>query len=80
MSRSRDVKSFLIDLTVYGALVFAYFILVLRFFGDWLTGLYEHHRMGYAIIAILLMVTQAAGLEIISHFVLKLIRGKKSGL
>jgi hypothetical protein len=78
MSRSRDLKSFLVDLTVYGALVFAYFILVLRFFGGWLTELYEHHRMGYAIVAILFMVMQAAGLEIASHFILKLIRGKKS--
>ena len=78
MSRSRDLKSFLVDLTVYGALVFAYFILVLRFFGGWLTELYEHHRMGYAIVAILFMVMQAAGLVIASHFILKLIRGKKS--
>jgi len=78
MSRSRDIKSFLIDLTVYGILVFAYFILVLRFFGDWLTDLFDHHRVGYAMVAIVLMVAQAVGLEVISHFVLKLIRGKKS--
>ena len=78
MSRSRDLKSFLIDLAVYGALVFTYFILVLRFFGGWLTDLFDHHRTGYAIVAILLMVIQAAGLEVISHFVLKLVRGKKS--
>jgi len=78
MSRSRDIKSFLIDLTVYGILVFAYFILVLQFFGAWLTDLFDHHRVGYAVVAIALMVTQAAGLEVISHFVLKLVRGKKS--
>ena len=78
MSRSRDIKSFLIDLTVYGILVFTYFILVLQFFGTWLTDLFDHHRVGYAVVAIALMVTQAAGLEVISHFVLKLVRGKKS--
>lgn len=78
MSRSRDLKSFLIDLTVYGALVFAYFILVLQFFGGWLTDLFNHHRNGYAIVAILLMVTQAAVLDGLSYFILKLIRGKKS--
>jgi len=78
MSRSRDIKSFLIDLLVYGVLVFVYFILVLRFFGGWLTDLSDHHRISYAIVAIVLMVGQAVGLEVISHFVLKLIRGKKS--
>ncbi len=77
MSRSRDIKSFLIDLAVYGVLVVAYFILVLQFFGGWLTDLFHNHRLGYAIVAIMLMVTQAAGLEVIAHFVLKLVRPKK---
>jgi len=78
MSRSRDIRSFLVDLSIYGVLVFAYFFLVLRFFGGWLTDLFTHHRLAYAFVAILLMVAQAAGLEVVSQLILKWIRGKKS--
>lgn len=78
MSRSRDLKFFLTDLLVYSILVLTYFVLVLQFFGNWLTDLFRQHRFIYAAVAILLMVTQAVGLEVISYFILKWIRPKKA--
>jgi predicted tellurium resistance membrane protein TerC len=74
----RDMKAFLLHLVVYGSLLLLYFALVLRYGAAWLLGLFHQHRTEYALAAILLMIGQAVGLEIVSHFVLRLIRRKKA--
>jgi predicted tellurium resistance membrane protein TerC len=74
----REMKAFLLHLVVYGTLLLLYFILVLRYWAPWLLSLFHHHRVEYALAAILLMVGQAVGLEIVSHFLLRLIRRKKA--
>jgi uncharacterized membrane protein YcjF (UPF0283 family) len=77
MKSSRDFRSFWLHLIVYGGLLLLYFILVLRFMTGWLMELFHQHRVEYALAAIALMVGQAVGLEIVSYFVLKLIRRRK---
>lgn len=76
MNQTRDFKSFSLHLAVYSLLLLIYFFLVLRFLVGWLEELFHQHRFEYALVAILLMAIQAAGLEVISHFILKLIRNK----
>lgn len=75
---ARDLRSSLLHLTVYSVLLLSYFFLVLRFLSKWLTDLFHHHRVEYAIAAILIMIVQAVVLETISYWILKLIRGKRS--
>ena len=72
-----DGRFSLPHLLIYSALLFTYFVLVLRYLSGWLEGLFHQHRVGYAFAAILLMIVQAVGLESISHFILRLIRRKK---
>jgi hypothetical protein len=74
--QSRDLKAFALHFALYSALLFLYFILVLRFWGEWLKDLFLHHRYEYAIVAISLMIFQAVGLEAASFSILKRIRGK----
>ena len=78
MNLFRDLKSALLHWLVYGALLVLYFVLVLRYLTHWLEDLFHQHRTEYAIVAILLMIGQAVGLECISSLILKLIRGRKS--
>ena len=73
-----EFKSFLPELVVYGILVTAYCLLVLRFLGDWLAGLFHQHRELYAAVALLLMVGQGFVLEQLTSLLLRLARwGRK---
>lgn len=65
------VRNFLIELIVYGALVVAYFILVLQSLGSWLTTLYYNNLVVYSIVALVLIVVQAVFLEKVTSFLIE---------
>jgi hypothetical protein len=71
------IKSFGIELLVYGGLVTAYFFLVLRFMGGWLYRLYADERKTYAAVALLLVIGQGFLLEILTRALLQFIRRKE---
>jgi hypothetical protein len=67
-----------IELAVYAVLATAYFCLVLRFLGPWLTGLFHEQRTYYVVACVLLMAGQAVGLERLGTGLSYIIRrGKK---
>ena len=68
------LKTFLIELLVYAALIFFYVLLVIRLLGNWLYGLFEHSKIHYAIAALLLIVGQGIALEMLTSLLLKLVR------
>ncbi|MEO6872923.1 MAG: hypothetical protein ABI233_11985 [Chthoniobacterales bacterium] len=72
----KTLKSFAIELVVYGILVVAYFFLVLHFLGDWLAHLDKNSIKIYAIVSIGLIIGQAVVLEAITTFIFKLLRGR----
>lgn len=65
------IRNFLIELVVYGALVVAYFILVLQSLGSWLTSLYNNNLTVYAVVALVLIVVQAVILEKVTTFLIE---------
>jgi hypothetical protein len=70
--------SFLVELAIYAVLAIAYFSLVLRFLGSWLSWLFHDQRNYYAVASILIMVGQAVGLERLLAALNHLVRrGKK---
>jgi hypothetical protein len=71
---SLAARSFLIELLVYAALVVAYVLFVIGLLNAWLHGLYDHNKTLYAVIALLLIITQGVVLEMVTSFLLKLIR------
>ena len=66
------VRSFLIELLVYSALVCGYFLLVLKFLGNWLAHLFHDEKRVYAAVALLLIVAQGIALEILTRALLSL--------
>jgi hypothetical protein len=76
--QGKMLRAFAVELLVYGALVVAYFFLVLHLLGDWLHQLSLHHRSVYASVAILLIIGQAVVLEGITTLLLRLLRGGRS--
>jgi Kef-type K+ transport system membrane component KefB len=71
-ARSRDLIAWMLHLTVYSVLLLAYFLFVLRYLATWFLGLFEHHRVEYALFGIVLMIVQAVALETISGLILRL--------
>ncbi len=70
------LTSFAIELVVYGALVVAYFFLVLHFLGGWLSHLDKENIKLYALVSIGLIIGQAVVLEAVTTFIFKLLRGR----
>ncbi len=73
---AKTLKAFAIELVVYAVLVFAYFFLVLHFLGGMLAGLEKFHRLSYSFLAICLIIGQAILLQIVTTFLLRVIRGR----
>ena len=64
-------------MAIYGALVVAYFFLVLHFLGGWLGDLYQGgDRRIYGLVALLLIICQGLLLETLTTGLLSWIRSK----
>jgi hypothetical protein len=67
-------RSFLVELVVYAGLVVIYVFFVISLLRDWLDALYASHKIGYAIVALLLIIGQGVVLEMVTTALLRLIR------
>jgi hypothetical protein len=70
-------KTFLLELLLYAVLLVVYFAFVLHYLGGWFKELYDHDRDLFAVMALVIMITQTVGLEIVSSFLVWLMRVKK---
>jgi hypothetical protein len=69
-----DWKSFVFELVIYSALIVAYFYFALHFLGGWFKELFEHNRTLYATVALLIMIGQAVGLQIVCSALMWVVR------
>ena len=69
-----SLKSFVIELVVYAALVLGYFFLVLNLMGEWLRHLYDQDRKLYAAAALILIICQGVLLEGLTRLLLAVIK------
>ena len=65
-----SLRSYLVELLVYSALVAGYYFLVLHFLGDWLYGIYKNNHRLYAALALGMIVVQGLVLEIFTRLLL----------
>jgi pilus assembly protein TadC len=70
-------KTFFFELLLYAVLLVAYFAFVLHYLGGWFKELYDHDRDLFAVMALVVMIGQTVGLEIVSGFLIWLLRRKK---
>ena len=69
-----SLKSYLVELVLYSALVAGYFWLVLHFLGNWLLHLYDNERKTYAGVALGLILAQGFLLEVLTRALLAWIK------
>ena len=73
-SDAKSLRAFAAELAIYAVLVTAYFFLVLHLLGDWVYRLETHHRILYAVVAILLIAGQAVVLDAITTLLFRILR------
>lgn len=66
--RRTIIRTFAVELIIYGILVVLYFFLVLRTLGTWLHDLYANNLTLYAVAALVIIVAQGLILEAVSSF------------
>ncbi len=73
-STRRLLRNFLIEIGVYGILIVFYFLVVLRFLNDFLTGLFDDNLLLYAFLGLLLILAQGVLLDFVTSFLLDQIK------
>ena len=71
---TRSLRAFAAELAIYAVLVTAYFFLILHLLGGWLYRLEIQHRILYAVVAILLIASQAVVLDALTTVLFRLLR------
>lgn len=64
------IRNFVIELVLYGALVLIYSVVVLRWLSQPLCQLFRSNLLGYAGVALGLIVAQGALLDVVTTFLL----------
>jgi hypothetical protein len=60
------LRNFIIELVVYGALMFVYFFIALRFLAEPLARIFESNLVAYAFLGLGLIVVQSVFLEFVT--------------
>lgn len=68
------VRNFLLELIVYGILVIAYFLVVLRWLAEPINQLFHNNLITYAFVALGLILAQGVVLEYVTSFLLEQLR------
>ena len=70
-------SAFAIELLLYAALVVAYFFFVLHYLSGWFKELHDHNSTLFAVMALVVMIGQAVGLQIVCDSLVWLVRKRK---
>jgi hypothetical protein len=73
----RTIFHLLAEVLIYAALVSVYLALVLHFLVGWLKELSSKQPAAYALVALLLMIAQAVGLERVASSLVQVTRRQK---
>ena len=73
-------RNLLIEIVIYSALIFGYYLLVLRYLADWLMKIFNTNLVYYAIIGLGMIFIQAVLLDFITSYLMKLIKTDQFGI
>lgn len=76
--RNLTLAWYLVEITIYAVFIFVYYCAVLHPSSGWLKEIYDAHRSFYGVLALVLVIAQAALLELVITGLFRLIRGHNS--
>ena len=73
-------RNLLIEIVIYGILIFAYYLVVLRWLDDWLMSLFQNNLIFYTVTGLGLIVVQAVFLDYLTSLILKYFKLDQFGI
>ncbi len=73
-------RNLLIEIVIYGILVFGYYLLVLRWLDDWLMMVFNTNLVYYAFVGLGMIFIQAVLLDFVTSFLMKFIKTDQFGI
>ncbi|MFV1949181.1 MAG: hypothetical protein ACC633_04505 [Anaerolineales bacterium] len=74
------IRNLLVEITIYSVLIFGYYLLVLRWMGDWLMNMFNTNLVYYSLIGLGLIFIQAVLLDFVTSFLMKYIKLDQFGV
>jgi len=68
------IRNLLIEIVIYSILIFGYYLLVLRWLGDWLLTIFNTNLVYYAIAGLGMIFIQAVLLDFVTSYLMKFIK------
>ena len=73
-------RNLLFEIIIYSLLIFGYYLLVLRWLGDWIDSIFSSNLYIYAFAGLGLIFVQAVILDIVTSFLMKFIKLDQFGI
>jgi hypothetical protein len=73
-------RNLLFEIIIYSLLIFGYYLLVLRWLGEWIAPLFNSNLYYYAFVGLGLIFVQAVLLDILTSFLMKIIKLDQFGI
>jgi hypothetical protein len=73
-------RNLLVEIIIYGALIFGYYLLVLRWLDDWLLTVFNSNLVHYAFVGLGMIVVQAVLLDFVTSFLMRYIKLDQFGV
>ena len=80
MEPRKLIRNLLIEIIIYSVLIFGYYLLVLRWLGDWINSIFNSDLYLYAFVGLGLIFVQAVLLDLLTSFLMKFIKLDQFGI
>lgn len=68
------LRNLVVEIIIYSLLIFGYYMLVLRFLGEWIFSIFHTNLILYAFAGLGLIFVQAVILDLLTSFLMKFIK------
>ena len=73
-------RNLLVEIIIYSVLIFGYYLIVLRWMGDWLMNMFNTNLVYYSLVGLGLIFIQAVLLDFVTSFLMKYIKLDQFGV
>ena len=80
MEPRKLIRNLVFEIIIYSVLILGYYMLVLRWLGDWIASIFDSNLVLYAFAGLGLIFVQAVILDIITSFLMKYIKLDQFGI
>ncbi len=74
------LRNLAVEILIYSILIGGYYLLVLRYLGDWLNGLFHQNLTIFALVGLSMILFQAFILDLVTSFLMKYIKMDQFGI